>query len=117
MIDGCPICGSLSLNEQPQASLHAYTTVYECGTEITKAFNSDDEGIFDKKCKKLSIEEFYNNLTYDNVKIALDTKDEFRFLINGNSVRIHYKDGGFTTFFKQDLYRRYVYNKGLKYGE
>lgn len=111
MLDTCPICGASALNEQPQPSLHAYTTVYDCGTEITKAFCSDDDGIFDKRCDKLSLEDLYNNLSHYNVKVALDTKEQFRFLINGNSVRIHYKDGRFTTFFKQDLYRRYIYNK------
>lgn len=46
----CPICSAPASIEQPQESLHAYTTVYDCGTEITKAFGTDDEGIFDKRC-------------------------------------------------------------------
>lgn len=46
----CPICSSPASDKQPQEGLHAYTTVYDCGTEITKAFGSDDEGIYDKRC-------------------------------------------------------------------
>lgn len=46
----CPVCSAPACDEQPQEGLHAYTTVYECGTEITKAFGSDDEGIYDKRC-------------------------------------------------------------------
>lgn len=46
----CPICYEHASDEQPEPSLHAYTTVYNCGTEITKAFGSDDEGIYDKRC-------------------------------------------------------------------
>lgn len=46
----CPICSEHASDEQPEPSLHAYSTVYDCGTKITKAFGSDDEGIYDKRC-------------------------------------------------------------------
>lgn len=52
----CPICSEHASDEQPEPSLHAYTTVYDCGTEITKAFGSDDEGIYDKRCDAIKKE-------------------------------------------------------------
>ena len=30
----CPICEAERTNEQPEYSLHAFTLIYECGTEI-----------------------------------------------------------------------------------
>lgn len=57
-----------------------------------------------------SFDEFIGDLTDDKVKMALNTKDRFRFTERGNSVSIHYENGGYTSFFKTDLYERYKYN-------
>ena len=51
----CPICNKPPLpeNQQPQLGTHAYTTIYECGTEIDRAFGSEeDEWDYSQKCNE-----------------------------------------------------------------
>lgn len=46
----CPICSSPACEEQPDASLHCFTIVYECGTEMSGAISCPNEMVFDKRC-------------------------------------------------------------------
>lgn len=55
------------------------------------------------------MEQFFEPLNYEKVKIALNTNKQFTFLVRRKSVSIWYKDGGYTSFFKEDLYKRYKY--------
>lgn len=45
----CPICNASEIAEQPQPSLHAFTTIFECGCRIDQAFGSD-EWVYDQRC-------------------------------------------------------------------
>ena len=56
------------------------------------------------------MEHFFETLNFEKVKIALNTNKQFTFLVRRKSVSIWYKDGGYTSFFKEDLYKRYKYN-------
>ena len=60
----------------------------------------------------MSLEDFINNLTKEQVRVALgNTTKDFTYLLKSKSVSLRYKDGGYTSFFKEDLFRRYNYNK------
>lgn len=48
----CPICNA-PLKETPQPSLHVFTEIFECGTQISAAFSAPEEFIFDKRCDEL----------------------------------------------------------------
>ncbi len=49
----CPICNAEEIEDQPQPSLHAYTLIFKCGTEITAAFSSkESDFIYDQKCNE-----------------------------------------------------------------
>ena len=54
------------------------------------------------------MEHFFETLNFEKVKIALNTNKQFTFLVRRKSVSIWYKDGGYTSFFKEDLYKRYT---------
>ena len=56
------------------------------------------------------MEHFFETLNFEKVKIALNTNKQFSFLVREKSVSIWYRDGGYTSFFKEDLYKRYKYN-------
>ena len=54
------------------------------------------------------MEHFFETLNFEKVKIVLNTNKQFTFLVRRQSVSIWYKDGGYTSFFKEDLYKRYT---------
>jgi hypothetical protein len=58
----------------------------------------------------MNFEDFFNTLDMAKVKIALKTEKQFRFTDRGDSISIWYDDGGYTSFFKKDLYKRYKTN-------
>lgn len=41
----CPYCKSPEVPEQPQPSLHAYSTVYTCGYQVVQAFGGDEQQV------------------------------------------------------------------------
>ena len=47
----CPLCGANAIKEQPEPSLHAFTTIFECGTKIDQAFNASD-WTYAQKCNE-----------------------------------------------------------------
>ena len=47
----CPLCGANDIKEQPEPSLHAFTTIFECGTKIDQAFN-DSDWTYAQKCNE-----------------------------------------------------------------
>ena len=47
----CPLCGANDIKEQPEPSLHAFTTIFECGTKIDQAFNASD-WTYAQKCNE-----------------------------------------------------------------
>ena len=47
----CPLCGATAIKEQPEPSLHAFTTIFECGTKIDQAFNASD-WTYAQKCNE-----------------------------------------------------------------
>ena len=58
----CPICDTgivLPDEEQPQSGTHAYTVVYDCGTEVDYAYSDVDYEEITHKCsdgKKISLD-------------------------------------------------------------
>ena len=51
----CPICNKPPLpdEEQPQSGTHGYTTVYDCGTKIDRAFDAEeDDWDYSQKCNE-----------------------------------------------------------------
>ena len=51
----CPICEAkvLPQEQQPQPSLHAFSTKFECGTQVVQAFSSYEYD-YEKRCDNLS---------------------------------------------------------------
>ena len=47
----CPLCGANDIKEQPQPSLHVFTTIFECGTKIDQVFNASD-WTYAQKCNE-----------------------------------------------------------------
>jgi hypothetical protein len=67
----CPICNKPTLpsEKQPQPSLHAYSTKFECGTQIVQAFTSHEYD-FEKRCDNLSNKTSLEKLFFpDELKI------------------------------------------------
>ena len=67
----CPICEASALpdEQQPQAGLHAFSTKFECGTQIVQAFSSFEYD-FEKRCDNLSNKSSMEKLMYpDELKI------------------------------------------------
>ena len=89
----CPYCKSgipLPDNEQPQAGTHAFTIVYDCGTEYDFGFG-EAEGILSHKCtdgKKVSMEESIK------LMVANRAKREFEKLTFNDSKK-HYANNLF----------------------
>ena len=53
VIATCPTCGSKPCEEQPQLSLHCFTTVYECGYAVDAAISPPECGRVQIKCMLL----------------------------------------------------------------
>lgn len=67
----CPICEkpALPAEQQPQPSLHAYSTKFECGTQIVQAFSSAEYD-FEKRCDNLSDKSSMEKLMFpDELKV------------------------------------------------
>lgn len=79
----CPICNSneIASDKQPQPSMHAFTIIFECGTEIVQAFYSEiNDYVFEVKCdgtlKRFDMDELTENyLKRRNIE-ELDKKGE-----------------------------------------
>lgn len=59
----CPICCAKSTVEQPQAGLHGYTTVFECGCKIDRPISGEGFS-FSQRCDepmKPSLEEVFKS--------------------------------------------------------
>jgi len=81
-MNNCPICGEKALPErkQPQAGLHAFSTIFKCGCIIDQAFSSpDDEFSFNQKCDEEKKE--------DVVELALKRREKNRFRAHYDAIR------------------------------
>lgn len=68
----CPICDTPAVADelQPKPSLHAYSTKFECGTQIVSAFGSAEYD-FEKRCDNLSNKSSMERLVYPDELIPL----------------------------------------------
>ncbi len=46
----CPYCGAEQLPDLPYPGLHAFTLLYECGTDLTVLIGYDGQCVTEKRC-------------------------------------------------------------------
>lgn len=67
----CPICGALPSENQPYPGTHGYTVLFECGTEIDRAYGYEDYESFSQKCdqpRKLTNKEIMDKIIASDKK-------------------------------------------------
>ena len=107
----CPICkldNELPLEEQPQPGTHAYTIVFQCGTEIDfpiSETNLDNDGSPSKRCddlkEKISVEDLAEKSMSDIITIGKDIAGSL-FVFKASSYQDGYNQSSFD-FLKEEF--------------